>query len=94
MAHDSARSARRKARKKPDAHYLFWQRLGNSGFIALGVEVAFQHDPVCLDLQPVEYPKQTVSVVKFDHEAILQELPVVLRETIDESLLGFLEEQA
>ena len=52
------------------------------------------YDPVCLSLAPSSYPKQSTPVVKFDHEAILCDMPPVASATISESFLRLLEEHA
>jgi hypothetical protein len=65
-----------------------------SGFFHFARSSQGDYDPVCLDLSPVEYPKQSTQVVKFDHEAILCDNPPVSRETISESFLSLLEDNA
>ena len=52
------------------------------------------YDPVCFGIRPTASPKEPLSVVRFDHEAILQEEATVRRVQFAESFLGLLEGDA
>ncbi|MFN0017677.1 MAG: hypothetical protein ACKVP0_05410 [Pirellulaceae bacterium] len=49
------------------------------------------YDPVCFSIRPMASPKEPLSVVRFDHEAILLEQATVRQVQFAESFLGLLE---
>ncbi len=65
-----------------------------AGYFHFGRTSRGNYDPSCLKLSATPYPKLTTLVVKFDHEAILCESSTVGCETISESFLDMLEQNA
>ena len=63
----------------------------DSGYFHFGRTTTGSYDPICLDLKASLYPKTPTSVIQFDHECILQQLPSVERQVLAESFLDLLE---
>jgi hypothetical protein len=68
--------------------------VAQAGFFHFAKSACGKYDPICLDLANSRYPKQGSLVMKFDHEAILCELPQVERHVVSASFLELLEEYA
>jgi hypothetical protein len=67
--------------------------LTSAGYFHFARDASGSYDPICLDLAPAQYPRQSTPVVKFDHEAVLCDQPPVRKTVIAESFLDLLESQ-